>query len=80
MANNIASKFDQVDVILIGPVGPQLRRLLDKKIQIPVNHEYINDELHLIMEYGIGEIFEDVKAPSANRFLIDYLNRLLNLC
>lgn len=72
MANNIASKFEQIDVILVGPVGPQLRRLLNKKIQIPVNHEYINDELHLIMEYGIGELFEDVKAPAANRFIVSH--------
>ena len=69
MAHNIASKFDQIDVILVGPVGPQLRRLLNKKIQIPVNREYINDELHLIMEYGVGEEFEGVKSPTANRFI-----------
>jgi hypothetical protein len=68
MAQNIITNFKNIDVLLAGPIGPDLKLLLDKRIKI-FNHEYNSDEIHLILEYGINEVFEDTKAPAANRLV-----------
>lgn len=67
MAQNIASKFSNIDVVLVGPIGPKLKNLLNKRIIIPFDSELYDDETHLILEYGINEEFENLNAPAANR-------------
>ena len=72
MAHNIASKFNNIDVLLIGPIGSKLKSLLNKRILIPFDSDLYEDETHLILEYGINEEFENVNAPAANRFIVSH--------
>lgn len=70
MAESITSKLKNVDVYLIGPVGPKLKSLLNTEIIVPSLIE--KDEIHLILEYSANEMYEEVKAPAANRFIVSH--------
>lgn len=78
MAQNIASKFKDINVILVGPIGRKLKTLLHERILIPLNTDSVTDEIHLIMEYGASEVFEGVKSPAANRSL-NYAQKFFSL-
>ena len=59
-------------VQLIGPVGPRLASILDPTIQVPEQSKSIKDEVHMILEYGAGEVWGSWKAPVATRFITSY--------
>ncbi len=70
MAESISTKLADTDIYLVGPVGPLLKSLLNKKIIVPRLIE--KDEVHLILEYAANELFEQLKAPTANRFIVSH--------
>ena len=59
-------------ILFVGPVGPQLRRLMPESIAIPDSSRIARDEVHLIMEYQVGETWGGSVAPVANRFISSY--------
>ena len=56
----------------MGPVGPRLQQLLHPSIQIPLAALAPEDEIHLIMEYAVGERWGTHTAPVATRFITSY--------
>jgi len=70
MAESISTKLHDVDIFLVGPVGGKLKSLLNKKIQVPYVIE--KDEVHLILEYNVKEIFDEIETPTANRFIVSH--------
>jgi ADP-dependent glucokinase len=56
----------------IGPVGPQLLKLFPESLTIPKSSHIPQDEIHLIMEYKVGEFWGPVTAPVATRFITSY--------
>lgn len=75
MAQKIASLFPNIKVQLVGPVGPQLQRLLDQRIDVPASSRVPEDELHLIMEYGVNESWAGRSSPIATRFITSHDQR-----
>jgi ADP-dependent glucokinase len=59
-------------IMLVGPIGPKLKYLLDEKIRVPEETMIENDEIHLIAEYQVNETFSDLVAPTANRFIVSH--------
>jgi ADP-dependent glucokinase len=58
--------------MLVGPIGPKLKDLLDKRIKIP-NEVFIDkDEVHLILEYKINQEWANLKSPHSNRFIVSH--------
>lgn len=57
---------------MVGPIGPKLRDLLPEQIKVPKDSRIPEDEVHLIMEYGLNEQWETFTAPVANRFITSY--------
>ncbi|OWF54069.1 ADP-dependent glucokinase-like [Mizuhopecten yessoensis] len=72
MASKISEQFPEVKINFIGPVGPKLLEMLPKSLNIPTASHISTDEVHLIMEYGVGETWGDVQSPVANRFITSY--------
>ncbi|CAF0950549.1 unnamed protein product [Brachionus calyciflorus] len=72
MAQGISKRFPDADIHLIGPVGPKLKELLNENIRVPKDTLIEKDEIHLILEYEAKEMFEDIQAPQANRFIVSY--------
>jgi ADP-dependent glucokinase len=72
MAEGISKRIDNSEIILVGPVGPKLKHLLNKNIRVPQNSVIKNDEIHLILEYDANETFENVQTPNANRFIVSH--------
>jgi len=72
MADGIAKRFKNSQVLLVGPIGPKLKELLSSNIEIPKPSLIEKDEIHLIMEYGKHEIFENWQSPVANRFIVSH--------
>jgi len=72
MAQGISQRFSNCDVLLIGPVGPKLKQLLNTNIQIPPICQTPKDEIHLILEYVAKEEFENIQAANANRYIISH--------
>ena len=72
MAQGISQRFSNCDVLLIGPVGPKLRDLLNSNIRIPKNCQTPKDEIHLILEYVAKEEFENIQSANANRYIISH--------
>ena len=73
MAQGISQRFiGNSQILLIGPVGPKLKELLNPNIQIPSKCIMPNDEVHLILEYNAKESFENIYAPTSNRFIISH--------
>ena len=59
-------------VQLIGPIGPKLKNLLDQSIIVPDETLANQDEVHLIMEYKVGDKWGDSSAPVATRFITSF--------
>lgn len=72
-----------VATVLGGPVGPVASSLLPADVTVIDNDSWLDtltgrasrqnvekDEVHLILEYGLGSEIGGVKAPRANRFII----------
>ncbi|XP_064653021.1 ADP-dependent glucokinase-like [Lineus longissimus] len=72
MAETVASSFPLTKVQLIGPVGQRLHKLLNPSITVPKVSLTESDEVHLIMEYQIGEKWGNDTATVANRFITSY--------
>ncbi|KAK3097938.1 hypothetical protein FSP39_014684 [Pinctada imbricata] len=72
MATKISSAFPNVKIQYIGPVGPKLRDLLPQSLIIPEASNIPVDEIHLIMEYQVGEKWGDNTAPVATRFITSF--------
>ena len=72
MAQGISKRFNDSDIILIGPIGPELKNLLNNNIHIPDDCIIDKDEIHLILEYTRNEKFEELLSPTSNRFIISH--------
>ena len=64
--------FSFTKVILIGPIGPKLKELLNPKIKIPNEVLIEKDEVHLILEYGSNQEWNELKSPQSNRFIVSH--------
>ena len=58
--------------MLISPVGPKLRSLLDDRIATPTFTTDSRDEIHMILEYGKGHRWGPVTATCANRVIFSH--------
>ena len=58
--------------MLIGPIGPKLKALLNSKIKIPNEVLIDKDEVHLILEYGLNQEWTNIKSPQSNRFIVSH--------
>lgn len=72
MASKIATNFPEAEVQYIGPVGPKILELIPKKLNIPQESIFPHDEVHLILEYKVNDIWGDQVAPVANRFITSH--------
>lgn len=72
IGNKIAQVFPEVELHLVGPVGPKLQELLPSSIIVPKISHIENDEVHLIMEYQVEEAWGSHRAPVATRFITSY--------
>ena len=63
-------KFNQVQ--LVGPVGPRLQKLLHPAIQVPEVSIADEDEIHMILEYHVGDTWGSSVAPVATRFITSF--------
>ncbi|RDD45185.1 ADP-dependent glucokinase [Trichoplax sp. H2] len=68
LGETIANLLPNASILLVGPVGPRLKSLLNPRIKVPVVAE--QDEVHLILEYERDEKWGDIKASCANRFIM----------
>jgi ADP-dependent glucokinase len=59
-------------VRLVSAVGPKLKALLHPDIEVPEEHLVETDEIHLILEYSLGEKWGDFTAKRANRFIFSH--------
>ena len=57
---------------LVAPVGPRLHALLDPNIAVPESSIATQDEVHLIMEYLVGERWGSSVAGVATRFITSH--------
>ena len=58
--------------MLVGPIGPKLRNLLDERIATPTFTTDSQDEIHMILEYAKGQRWGEVTAPCANRVIFSH--------
>ncbi|XP_033750170.1 ADP-dependent glucokinase-like [Pecten maximus] len=72
MASIITEQFPEVKISFIGPVGPKLLEMLPRSLNIPTKSHISTDEVHLIMEYSVGDTWGDLTSPVANRFITSY--------
>ncbi|XP_041362972.1 ADP-dependent glucokinase-like [Gigantopelta aegis] len=72
IAAQTAALFPNVKILFVGPVGPQLRSLMPDAIEIPESSRIASDEVHLIMEYQVGDSWGGVVTTVANRFISSY--------
>ena len=56
----------------VSGVGPKLKELLHPNIDVPAESMVEEDEVHLILEYALGETWGEYTAPRANRFIFSY--------
>lgn len=65
--------YVHMQVMLVGPLGNQLRKLLHKDILIP---DFLSpsskDEIHVILEYSSGIQWGEVKSFCANRVIFSH--------
>ena len=59
-------------VMLVGPIGPKLRSLLNEQIATPSFTTDSRDEIHMILEYAKGEVWGEVTASCANRVIFSH--------
>lgn len=68
---NAAARVGAHSVLLGGPVGARLRPLLHTAIATVVaDTNAAEDQVHLILEYRVGDRFADAVATRANRFIL----------
>jgi ADP-dependent glucokinase len=68
---NAAARAGAHSVLLGGPVGARLRPLLHSGIATVVSDVAgAEDQVHLILEYRVGDRFGDAVATRANRFIL----------
>ena len=58
--------------MLVGPIGPKLRSLLDSRITTPTFTTDSQDEIHMILEYAKDQRWGGVTAPCANRVIFSH--------
>ena len=59
-------------VLLGGPVGETMKQFLREGIQFPETAENWEDEIHLILEFGKGEVWGENASPRANRMIVTH--------
>ncbi|RUS71928.1 hypothetical protein EGW08_020303 [Elysia chlorotica] len=64
--------FPSLKVHFVGAVGPKLKPLMPKAIDLDPACLVTQDEVHLIMEYQVKEVWGDATAPVANRFVTSF--------
>ena len=67
MADTIKRLQPAIDVLLVGPVGPNLKSLLHNDIATPSYNSH--DEVHMILEYPKGSRWGLINASCANRVI-----------
>ncbi|XP_071794031.1 ADP-dependent glucokinase-like [Asterias amurensis] len=72
MAFMMAQLTEDVEILLVGPAGPIVRRLMPSKVKISESSVRETDEIHLIMEYGKGERWGKLTTPIATRFITSH--------
>ncbi|XP_059174088.1 ADP-dependent glucokinase-like [Physella acuta] len=72
MAKKASSLFPKLQINFVGPVGPLLESLMPKSVKIPDSCRIPRDEVHLIMEYKVGERWGNLTSPVANRFITSH--------
>ncbi|XP_005098113.1 ADP-dependent glucokinase [Aplysia californica] len=72
MAYTASNLFPDLKILFAGPVGPLLESLMPKTLEIPSSCKIARDEVHLIMEYKVGEKWGDAEASVATRFIATY--------
>lgn len=78
MANRFA--MEGWEVLLGANMKQDLRQKLHKSVTVTGKADNLDsDDYHLILEYDIGEEWEEFTAPRANRFIVhsDYSNMML---
>ena len=68
----MSKRAENCEVVLIGPIGPKLKKLLNKNIKISTSSLIEKDEIHLILEYNANQLFESLQTPTANRFIVSH--------
>ena len=61
-----------LQVMLVGPIGPKLRNLLDERIATPTFTRDSQDEIHMILEYAKDQRWGEVTTPCANRVIFSH--------
>lgn len=61
-----------LQIQFVGPVGPGLQKLLPKSIKVPLESLVAQDEVHLIMEYKVGDRWGSDVTPVASRFITSH--------
>ncbi|GFO02997.1 ADP-dependent glucokinase [Plakobranchus ocellatus] len=72
IAKKASHLFPDLQVHFVGAVGPMLETLMPKAIEIDPACHILQDEVHLIMEYKVGEAWGNSIAPVANRFVTSF--------
>ncbi|XP_022106357.1 ADP-dependent glucokinase-like [Acanthaster planci] len=72
MAYKMAELTDDVQILMVGPVGPKVHSLMPSRVQIPDTSLRDEDEVHLIMEYAEGEKWGQWTSPIATRFITSH--------
>jgi len=67
----MATRFarEGADVLLAARMTPYMTNMLEQRVQV-AGDEVDEDDIHLIWEYKAGEVWGEVAAPRANRFII----------
>lgn len=69
MAEKLVTFTPVAEILLVAPVGPQLKKLLNPQLFIPKESLTIQDEVHVIMEYPSNEVWGKISSPCANRVI-----------
>ncbi|XP_038076901.1 ADP-dependent glucokinase-like [Patiria miniata] len=72
MAYKMAELTDDVQILLIGPIGPKVHSLMPSSVNIHETSLRDTDEVHLIMEYAKGEKWGALTTPIATRFITSH--------
>ncbi len=67
-----SSSHVSMQVILAAPVGTKLRALFHPKLLTPTFTADSHDEVHMILEYPVGETWATVKSTCANRVIYSH--------
>ncbi|KAK3779540.1 hypothetical protein RRG08_045286 [Elysia crispata] len=72
IAKKASQLFPSLQIHFVGAVGPKLKALMPETIELDPACLAPQDEVHLIMEYQVGEAWGDSAAPVANRFVTSF--------